>query len=118
MNLIVRSHSLELADGVEDFVRDTLTSALERFVDELVDADVFLSDVNGPKGGPDKEVLVRLRLRNGQVIMAETVREDLYAALVDSVKKAKRAVRRSLKKSSRFDRRSLRTLPTTLSTEV
>ncbi len=46
-----------------------------------------------------QQVLVRARLRNRQVIATETARSGLRAAVVVSVRKAKRAVRRSLKKS-------------------
>ncbi|MEM1175157.1 MAG: HPF/RaiA family ribosome-associated protein [Pseudomonadota bacterium] len=118
MNLIVRAHSLHVEADVKAFVESALESALGRFIEQLMAVDVFLSDLNGPKGGKDKQVVIRLRLQNGQVIMAETTREDLYAALVLSIRKAKRAVRRSLRKSRRFQHRPLRTLPNTLSTEI
>ena len=118
MNLIVRAHSLQVEEAVKAFVESNLESALGRFLDQVMDADVFLTDVNGPKGGEDKRVSIRLRLQNGHVIMAETTREDLRAALILSIRKAKRAVRRSLRKSRRFQHRPLRTLPNTLSTEV
>ena len=118
MNLIVRAHRLKVEEAVKAFVESNLEAGLERFLDQVMDADVFLSDVNGPKGGADKQVTIRLRLQNGQVIMAETTRADLHAALVLSIRKVKRSVRRSLRKSRRFQHRPLRTLPNTLSTEV
>ena len=49
--------------------------------------------------GIDKQVLVRVRLRNRQVIATEIARTRLRAAVVVSVRMAKRAVRRSVKKS-------------------
>ncbi len=118
MNLIVRAHSLTVEEDVKAFVESSLESALGRFLDQVMAVDVFLSDVNGPKGGADKQVTIRLRLQNGEVIMAETTRADLRAALVLCIRKVKRSVRRSLRKSRRFQHRPLRTLPNTLSTEV
>ncbi|MEM6513895.1 MAG: HPF/RaiA family ribosome-associated protein [Pseudomonadota bacterium] len=117
MNLIVRTQNLPLGESAKAFVEDKLDSALGRFADQVMDVDVFLSDINGPKGGHDKQVSLRLRLQNGQVIIAETTREELRAALMLSIRKAKRAVRRSLRKSRRFEYRPLRTLPKTRSTE-
>ena len=102
-----RQHEEEQAEGedLEDKLEELngqiedKTIALQRFEDQVVAADVFLKDINGPKGGIDKQVLVRVRLRNRQVIATEIARTRLRAAVVVSVRMAKRAVRRSVKKS-------------------
>jgi putative sigma-54 modulation protein len=99
MDINVSTHGLSIDADTDTFVREQLYSALRRFEDQVVSADAFMKDTNGPKGGIDKQVLVRVRLRNRQVIATEIARSGLRAAVVISVRKAKRAVRRSLKKS-------------------
>lgn len=99
MDINVSSHGIQVDAGTESFVREQIRAALWRFEDQVVAVDVFLKDINGPKGGIDKQALVRVRLRNRQVIATEIARTRLRAAVVVSVRKAKRAVRRSLKKS-------------------
>jgi putative sigma-54 modulation protein len=99
MDITVSGHGLRFDSDTESFVRTRIQAALQRFEEQVVAVDVFLKDINGPKGGIDKQALVRVRLRNRQVITTEIARTGLRAAVVVSVRKAKRAVRRSLKKS-------------------
>jgi hypothetical protein len=99
MDISVSAHGLRLDPDTDGFVRSQIQAVLQRFWDQVVAADVFLKDINGPKGGIDKQVLVRVRLRNRQIIATEIARTRLRAAVVVSVRKARRAVRRSVKKS-------------------
>lgn len=99
MDINVSTHGIRIDTGTESFVREQIQSALQRFEDQVVSVDAFLKDINGPKGGIDKQVLIRVRLRNRQVIATEITRANLRAAVIVATRKAKRAVRRSLKKS-------------------
>jgi len=99
MDINVSTHGMRIDTGTESFVREQIQSALQRFEDQVVSVDAFLKDINGPKGGIDKQALIRIRLRNRQVIATEIARTRLRAAVVVSVRMAKRAVRRSVKKS-------------------
>ena len=109
MDINVSAHGIRIDAGTEGFVRRQVRAALQRFEDQVVSVDAFLKDINGPKGGIDKQVLVRVRLRNRQVIATEIARSRLRAAVVVSVRKAKRAVRRSLKKTLQRQRVRVRT---------
>ena len=110
MNITARAQGFDLSQAIDAFVREELRLALHRFSEDVLTIDVFLKDTNGPKGGVDKQVLMRLRLRSGQLITMATTREDLYAAIKVNVKRSKRAVRRNLKKSRRVEKRRLRDL--------
>ena len=109
MDINVSTHGLSIDADTEAFVREQIYASLQRFEDRVVSVDAFLKDINGPKGGIDKQVLVRVRLRNRQVIATEIARSGVRAAVVVSVRKAKRAVRRSLKKSMQKHRWRVRT---------
>ena len=110
MNIAVRVQGFERTNAIDAFVRDEIHSTMERFSDEIFSVDVFMKDTNGPKGGIDKQVLLRIRLRSGRQLTLATTRADLYAAIGVTVRRAKRAVRRSLRKGRRVERLSLRTL--------
>ncbi len=110
MNITVRAQGFDLSQAIDAFVREELRLALRRFSEDVLVIDVFMKDTNGPKGGVDMQVLMRIRLRNGQQIAMTTTREDLYAAIKVSVKRGKRAVRRNLRKSRRVEKRRLREL--------
>jgi putative sigma-54 modulation protein len=104
MDIRVSAHGLRLEAATDGFVREQVRSALQRFEDQVVTVDVFLKDINGPKGGIDKQALFRVRLRNRQVIATEITRASLRAAIVVSARTSKRAVRRSLEKSQQRKR--------------
>ena len=108
MNITSRAQGFELSSAIDTFVRDEAQSALGRFAEDIISVDVFMKDTNGPKGGADKQVLMRVQLRGRQQITLQTTREDLYAAIRISVKRSKRAVRRNLRKAGRFEKLSLR----------
>jgi ribosome-associated translation inhibitor RaiA len=110
MNISCTAQGFELSSAIDTIVREELQSALGHFADEIVSVDVFMKDTNGPKGGIDKQVLMRVQVRGRRQIMLQTTREDLYAAVRISSKRAKRAVRRSLRRARRFERLNLRKL--------
>jgi len=108
MNITTRTQGFEMSDAINQFVRRRLNTVLRRFDDDITAVDVYMKDENGPKGGVDKRVIIRVRLRNRQVFAVDTEREDLYAAMELGVKRTKRVIRRQLRKSRRVSRLSLR----------
>ena len=110
MEILVRAQGFELSEAIDTFVRRETGSALERFDEDIVSVSVFLKDTNGPKGGVDKQVVLKLHLRGRPQVALHTTRENLYAAIRVSIKRAKRAVRRTLLKGRRVEKSSLRRL--------
>lgn len=110
MNITARAHDFELSDSIAGFAHDQLSAALSRFSDSVIFVDLYMKDTNGPRGGVDKQVLVRVRLRNRQLIATETTHEDLYVAIRKGAKRTRRVVRRTLRKSARIEKLRLRRL--------
>jgi len=98
------SHNILLSPELDEFVADTMRNHFDRFSDNILSIDVFLKDINGPEGGIDKQVIARIHLRNGRQLVVETVDANLHAAIRRSAKCAKRAARRSLRKSRRIEK--------------
>ena len=99
MNITARAPDMELTEAMDAFVRDSVETAFARLDHDIVAIDVYLKDLNGPKGGVDKQVLVCARLRNRQQVTVTTTHEDLYAAIIRGVRRTKRAVRRRLRRA-------------------
>ncbi len=110
MNITTRAQEFELTAAIDQFIRSRLHAALHRFEEDVIAIDVYMKDENGPKGGADKRVIIRVRLRNRQLFAVDTTHEDLYAAIKTGVKRTKRTIRRQLRKSRRISRLSLRNL--------
>ena len=113
MNINTRAVGFELTPAIDEFARSNLVAALGRIDEDIITIDVFMKDTNGPRGGVDKQVLVCVRLRNRQQVAVVTKHEDLYAAIVKSTKRSKRAVRRQLRKSRRFEKQRMNELLST-----
>lgn len=108
MNITTTAKDFEMSAAIDQFARDQVRSALQHFSDHILAVDVFVSDNNGPKGGIDKQALIRIRLRNSEVIALQTVHENLYAAIKKGSKRTRRAVRRHLRKSGRIRKQRMR----------
>ena len=104
MNIRIQTQSFTLTPAIAARVHEKLSHAHERFAEDIVAVDVYLKDINGPKGGDDKQALVRVQLRGAATVLSETVHGDMYAAIDLSAKRSKRAVRRLLKKKQRVVR--------------
>ena len=111
MQITIRTQGFELSSAIEAFARNRLYAALQRLSVNVVAIDVFARDTNGPKGGIDKQVLMRVQLPNRQILAVDTVHGNLYAAIEKGAKRTKRAVRRHLRKSRHIERQRLRDLP-------
>ncbi|MDJ0813768.1 MAG: HPF/RaiA family ribosome-associated protein [Woeseiaceae bacterium] len=108
MNITTTTQNFESSVALDTFVRSRLKNALARLDEDIIAIDVFMKDVNGPKGGVDKQALIRVRLRNRQVITIESTHQNLYAAVRTSVKRTRQAVRRQLRKSRQIDKQRVR----------
>ncbi len=104
MNIRINAHGFALTTGIADNVYERLAWAFRRFAEDIIAVDVYLKDINGPKGGADKQASVRVQLRNRTTVYVDSVRDNLYAAMGDVSRRAKRAVKRSIKKETQAAR--------------
>ena len=104
MNITTTAQNFEGSVALNTFVRSRLRNALARIDEDIIAIDVFMKDLNGPKGGVDKHALIRVQMRNRQVITVESEHENLYAAVRSAVKRARQAIRRHLQKSRQIDK--------------
>ncbi len=98
MNTTINTQGIDMSPAISAWLDLRLAQALGRFSDRIIAVDVFLRDINGPKGGRDKQVLLRVRISRGQVIAAESTRSDLYAAISAAARRSRRGVKRAIKK--------------------
>ena len=108
MELNIHTQGVSLTSRVEEHVRTQVTAALRSHADRVITVDVHLKDVNGPKGGDDKNVLIRTRLRGRSQVAVTERRDDLFSAVTAASRRTKRWVKRAVHKQQRFERASLR----------
>ena len=108
MQMTIQTQGFPMSSSVYRRARGQLERALGSFRESIVDLHVFLKDVNGPKGGFDKAVVVRVNLTTQQSVTVETISSNLHAAIILSARRAKRSVRRAIEKRRRVARQELR----------
>ncbi len=105
MKIEVRFRGLESSDALRDHVGRRIHFHLSRFGNEVTAVLVRIADVNGPKGGLDKQCQVTVR---GPRFGSSTIGEmsgDAYSAVDMAVGRIGRSVGRELDRS-RSERRS------------
>ncbi len=59
----VQARSFSLTDSLREYVKHRLQFALTRFRERVERVRVYLSDINGPRAGLDKECHLQVHVR-------------------------------------------------------
>lgn len=93
--IIVGTNSKDL----DQHIRDRLHHALNQHEEKVVSLQVRLRDINGPRGGEDKQVRVIVSLRVCDDVVVEETGEDAYAIISLAADRVKQSVGRKLAKA-------------------
>jgi ribosomal subunit interface protein len=96
MQTDVQSQGFSLTECLNNYVVKRLAYGLSRGDEAITRITVRLSDINGPRGGPDKRCLIEVRLKASPTVVVEDVETDLYVAIDRAVDRAGRALTRQL----------------------
>ncbi|MFT5709672.1 MAG: putative sigma-54 modulation protein [Halioglobus sp.] len=108
MKVYLQTQGFELTSAIDTHVRKQIWRDLKGSQNNIIAVDVFLSDINGPKGGIDKKALVCVHMTSRLAVRLETTHDDLYRAVTVASHKAKQSVKRTLRKHKRIEKRELR----------
>jgi len=81
------AQGVTLSPALEEHINKQLESVDRRFGERLTRIEVYLTDVNGPKGGLNKQCKLEARPRGGDPLLAELLHEDVYDAVTGAVKR-------------------------------
>lgn len=106
MLLKIHARDFELSNALDEYTQSQLRLNLNRFQQQILRADVYLSDVNGPRGGEDKlcKVVVKMASASDPIVTRELA-EDMYQAIKLCGHRLKKAVSRSIKRDRTIARR-------------
>jgi putative sigma-54 modulation protein len=90
MKIATRSHGFSLTPALAAYTQKQVHSALAHRAEALRGVEVRLEDINGPRGGVDKECRVTARLQGGRTVTVQRRHEDLYLAVRDAAEVAGR----------------------------
>lgn len=85
--------------ALDQHVRDRLHHALNQHEGKIASLGVNLRDINGPRGGDDKQLRIIVGLRVGPNVIIEETGEDAYAIISVAADRVKQTVGRQLAKA-------------------
>ena len=105
MQILIHPRTMTADEELRERTAATLEAALAPVRSSVHRVDAYLTDVNGPRGGPDKRCRVVARLSTGPVVVSRT-RTDPIAAVEAAAAVCRRSVRASLKRRQHRRRRT------------
>lgn len=98
MQLQIHRQNIRLDQGQFEEIERRMMFALDQFDSWVVDATVYVEDVNGNKGGIDKSCRVLVNLRSGKTIKVEDIDSELMAAVARAADRLSNVVGREIEK--------------------
>ncbi|MBL4901042.1 MAG: hypothetical protein JKY62_00125 [Desulfocapsa sp.] len=108
MKITIKAHRLKLAQNTTTAMERRLRFALGRFGASVSEVKVRLTDLNGPKGGINKECLIVAGLRKGGEVVVRGSGKDCTATLNYCADRIGRTVERELNRSRKPPIRRIR----------
>lgn len=102
MRVAIHSSGFAMTSALRAYTEHRLATALGWARRHMRKLAVWLSDVNGPRGGVDKRCKIQVQLDNGREVIIEECEADLYAAIGRAADRADRAVVRQVERTRRF----------------
>lgn len=96
MEVEIQARKLPLSRKLRRYAEQRVRSALTRFDERITKVSLWLSDVNGPKGGTDKNCQVQISIAGKPDVIVEETRANLYVAVNRALERAGLTVVRKL----------------------
>jgi putative sigma-54 modulation protein len=106
MQTTIESKDFVLTNALEQFIKDHANKSMNSCSYHIEQLNIRLKDINGPKGGEDKECCVEVRLANHAPIVVVKRSPDAYQSIRNALNRASRVTLRKLRK-----RRTMKTSP-------
>ncbi|NOJ97821.1 ribosome-associated translation inhibitor RaiA [Corallococcus sp. CA049B] len=99
MKVQLRGVHLGLTDNLKQYVDTHLVAHIERFAeDEASEIEIALVDINGPKGGVDKECRVTVRMPGMESVHVTETSETLFQAIDATRDRLEKAIKRAVER--------------------
>jgi putative sigma-54 modulation protein len=94
MQLHIQAANFSLTESITAHTEGHLAHALDQYARRIDRVVVMLRDLNGLKGGLDKEVDITIRTHRGGIVVIKEIQSDLYLAISHAADRVKTAVGR------------------------
>ena len=106
MNIIINDKQKLLSSAAIDRTETKSRSAFAKFSDHVKSVEISVEDINGPKGGIDKQCRVLVKMRRLNDVSVTVNESAISSAIPGAIDRAARSVRRALDKRWRTNNAS------------
>ena len=92
-------NDISISEALKTYTERRLRSVVGKAFKAFNEIEVRLSDLNGPRGGVDKECRIRVALHRAGVVFVRATGEDAYATVDKAASCLKLAVARRIGRS-------------------
>ena len=92
MQIDIMTRGLSATQRLTRFAKQQVKRTLGRVSDPIQSVTVRISDINGPKGGDDKECVLRIHAPRQRPLIIRTLGQEPHAALMTCLQRAKRVL--------------------------
>ena len=98
MQLVIQARHFDLTEAIRKHVEKRLGFLDRSHLSHVKQVLVRLSDINGPRGGDDKQCQINVHLPGEPSVVIEETRSDLYTAIDRATQRVSHAINRRLGK--------------------
>ena len=98
MKVVIRSNDFTLTDSLRTFLNEQVRKSMSVCARNIELITIRLKDINGPKGGVDKECIVEIQIANQSPVVVKKRNSDAYRGIRQAVTRAARVALRRLRK--------------------
>jgi ribosome-associated translation inhibitor RaiA len=98
MQTVIQSKDFALTYALKKFIQDHASKSMSSCRDHVKQINIRLNDINGPKGGEDKECCVEVKLANYAPIVVIKRSSDAYQSIRNALSRASRITLRKVGK--------------------
>ncbi|MGK0273403.1 MAG: putative sigma-54 modulation protein [Cocleimonas sp.] len=108
METVIQSQDFTLTEALKSFIKEHARKSMNSCSNHIKKINIHLKDINGPKGGEDKECCVEVQLANHAPIVVVKRSSDAYQSIRNALSRASRITlrkvgkRRTMKSDPRF----------------
>ncbi|MBN7820060.1 hypothetical protein [Bowmanella yangjiangensis] len=108
MQLIINASNLNLNKRLRRTLSNRIAKGLSKLSGKIRRIQVSITDVNGPKGGNDKQCQLKVDMHGMPSILVVERRASITQAIAQAVLRTSMVLKRKLSRARQFDRRPAR----------
>lgn len=102
MKLTLRTRHLDVRPDLRAQLARSVERALRRHAPQIHEVEIAVADINGPRGGADKQCRIRVRGPELCAIAVHHLGADLVSTVLSAAARAERAIARALARRRAF----------------